>query len=363
MLRNITCSLIPVTVVLASTGLVTTATAQPVRVESTEAPTAVTAGSDGLGQGLMISHNSACWLLTASHVAPRGADFFVWTEGQPGLQGNGVAMAPFWADMDLAIGVVRGAATRDCTLPLAALTDALELSGIGTYRLANVDDAGGLTYREMRISEVRDHKTFEAVFSDTDRAFQGRSGAFLFRGDQPVGMVRTQLGEGKHGFLRIQEIEMNVRRLLTARGDVFVSEALPVEAPQPAGFAVRVHGSDLRPAAIGETVESVIMGDQPFRYRGSGYIDLIVADESRQNLRGVRIDGAPDDGMPKSISMYTSPTVEGTPPMTWFANGTSDPAGVFDTGLRRDVPFRRLRIVLDGSWSGSVRRIDQITLY
>lgn len=319
----------------------------------------------------MVRESGACWLITAAHVInDGGGPFRLVMEGTPPVEGEGVAMAPFWVGLDVAVGVVGGGARNACTVPLAALERGWpNVTGLMELRLANVSAQGRLSYDQMRIDAVPDHKSFTSRFTGTaasgrrGKAWLGRSGAFLFFGDRPLGMTVTKPDEGVHGFIRIEEIAMNVARFIGWKGDSLIAGAAPSQVRQPAGFEVRVQSATLVPATLETRAEDVLSDGAPFLFKGTGEIVLEIPSEARQELRGVRIVSKGGEARPKDVTILTTSSHEGRGTRIPFAYGVMPPDGVFETAPRSAVPMRRVIVAIGSAWGTGVRRIDRIELF
>lgn len=332
------------------------AVAQPVHVEA----------GGGYGQGYLFGHDGACWLATAKHLLGEGGNFAVTLAGQPPLRGTGEAAAPFWEGLDLALGIVRGEARSACTTTFADLARPWTRGmAAAALRLPYVWPDGAVDSAAMRIIDLPDHKSFVAAFTDGAPAFPGRSGSFLLAGERLAGMVVTEPAGDAHGFVRIEEIAMNAERWITARGESLIAAAEPATVRQQAGFAVAIDssGSTLTPATLGSDPETVLSGDTPFLFTGTGRIVLRVADGSLQELRGVRIETGGTEARPKAITVEIDAKAEGPLVPAWFWSGTMDQAGQFDTGERAPRRMRRVVITVSSAWGAGPRRIDRITLY
>lgn len=301
--------------------------------------------------------------MTVAHVLGDGGNFAVTLPGQPPLKGSGVATAPFWDGIDLAIGVVRSEAGTACRTTLDDFSRGWSrTTAQRAAELLYVQTDGTIEAAPMRITEVPDHKSFEAAFTGPESSFPGRSGSFLTVDGRPVGMVLTEPVEGSHGFMRIEEVAMNIRRYIDTRGDVLLSEAQPVLAPQQAGFDVLVQSSELEPATLEANPENVLIDGASFAFRGTGRIVLAVADGSLQELRGVRIEATPG-ASPKTVVIDIDASAEGPLSPIWFASGTMDQSGHFDTGERAARRMRRVVISVSEAWSSGPMEIQRITLY
>lgn len=340
----------------AISAFVPVAVAQPVHVE----------GGGGYGQGYLFRHEGVCWLATAGHLLGEGGNFAVTVAGQPPLRGGGEAAAPFWAGLDLALGIVRGEAADACTTGFENFarpwTRAMTAGGL---RLPHVAPDGTVDAAAMRIVDLPDHKSFVAEFTDGAPAFPGRSGSFLAMGDRLAGMVVTEPEGEVHGLVRIEEIAMNAERWITMRGETLIAAAEPVTVRQQAGFAVAIDSTTttLEPATLGSDPETVLTGDAPFMFTGTGRIVLKVADGSLQELRGLRIESHGPEAAPKAVTVEIDPGAEGPLLPAWFWSGTMDQAGHFDTGERAPRGMRRVIITFSSAWGAGPRRIDRITLY
>ena len=94
--------------------------AQTVRVDS----------GPEVGHGLMIRHQETCYLITARHVVD-GRPIASVRSAVPVEPGTATMQTPFWAGMDLAVGVLRGAIEGRCTLTLDRISGDLAAESAG----------------------------------------------------------------------------------------------------------------------------------------------------------------------------------------------------------------------------------------
>jgi len=324
--------------------------------------------SGAVGQGFVFRENGACWLVTAGHLfrregeTDRQGDFRLLLEGQPAIEGEGLAYLPFWDGLDLAVGAVRFPLNAGCRADVGLLdAEWRNLSGLDALRLPYVDRAGRLDWTGARLSSIIDHARFAITPVD---AFRGRSGSFAFRDDRPVGMVVDQRGDD-HGLIRVEEIAMNLRRWLEFSGGPATIDALPVAASQEAGFDVVVESTTMDALEIGMSADNVLGGEAPFLYSGRGTITLRVASGDVEQISRVVIESAPGPGeaVPKNVRIGFDLSEDGSgfPRHAW--GGTFDPAGRYDTGTKRPERMRRVVLTFWDAWSAGPVRIDRIRLY
>lgn len=326
--------------------------------------TFVKAATGQEGQGFVFKDGRTCWLVTAAHLFrdPIGGEktgFQLLMEGQPASAGYGRVTMPFWQGLDLAIGAVRFTSGETCRADLATLENAHpSLSGIDPLRIPEVNPAGQLQWTDARLSEFIGHA--ELLITPV-KAFQGRSGGFVFQGDTPVGMIVTQEDDVRHGVVHIEEIAMNFARWRAFRGGGIAP--LVVEAAQEAGFDVVVDSSTLTPATVEEAVDSVLVDETPFLFKGDGRIVLKVADETLQVVTRVVIESDGPEAAPKNVRVAVDLSTDGSsfPRDLW--GGQFDPAGLYDSGPRSPQRMRRLVLTFWDGWDVGPRRIDRIRLY
>ncbi len=259
--------------------------------------------NEALGQGLLTNHRGNCYVLFPAHVAPEALFVSLFTAA-PQAAGRG-AVYFRRSEADFAFGLVQGSASEVCALPFARLPE--DVSGLlranGAATLERVNPQGVLERLRMRIDRTAWEAAsaqgasglYQYVFAATDAAagetrevYQGTSGAFLYVGDVPVGMVVTAPDATTVRALRIEEMRAPLQAWLasgsfgaleatpdaTGSGagaaglafDVTEWTGVPVEPFGPTGLATGAHPFRAAPAA-GAVSFVAELGDAPVSVR------------------------------------------------------------------------------------------------
>lgn len=197
--------------------------AQTVRVQS----------GDQFGHGLMFQFNDNCFVALPRHVVLEDNPRLTVFTAAPVVHSIAWVTDPFWKDMDLAVAQVRGIVEDRCTRNLDWFAGAHpEANSIG--QLMQLSATGEPRPTRMQVTEAG-YLTFGARLTrDGAELRQGISGAFLMVSGNPVGMALRMTSQTEGIFLRSEEIEMNLRRWLTRRAGLTVTEAPAAPAPAPA---------------------------------------------------------------------------------------------------------------------------------
>lgn len=260
--------------------------------------------NEALGQGLLTNHRGNCYVLFPAHVAPEALFVSLFTAA-PQAAGRG-AIYFRRSEADFAFGLVQGSASEVCALPFSGLP--ADVSGLlrsnGAATLERVSPQGVLERLRMRV----DRTAWEAasaegasglhryVFATTDVAagetrevYQGTSGAFLYVGDVPVGMVVTAPDATTVRALRIEEMQAPLQAWLASGSfgaleaaadaaggggagaagmpfDVTEWTGVPVEPFGPTGLSSGAHPFRAAPAS-GEVSFVAEIGDTPVSVR------------------------------------------------------------------------------------------------
>lgn len=173
----------------------TPALAQAVTVQS----------GDEFGHGFMVRQGSTCYVLLPKHVAAGQRRVTVFSAA-PVVHSGALVETPFWDGMDLAIGVVRGAIEKRCTIELSSLDISAQPESGARTQLLRLRQSGEPERVEMLVTDSQ-YLTLEADIADgKSELFKGTSGAFLFAENKPLGMVIEALSPTKGRFIRIEEI-------------------------------------------------------------------------------------------------------------------------------------------------------------
>jgi hypothetical protein len=328
--------------------------AQTVRVDS---------GSQ-VGHGLMVRHQDTCFLVTARHVV-EGNPIAAVRSAAPTEPGTATMQTPFWPGMDLAVGVLRGVIEGRCTLPLERLSGGLGAETVADPELVRLRDNGEVERAPIRIATTS-YLTFDGVMvASEDTIYQGSSGAFAMSGDRPLGMlISTTDGRGGQ-FIRIEEIEPNLRRWITRRVGLTsrpVTAGVTAGAEDASAAAIPVTlVSAARPPIGSDFVPENLLGPGAYIFEpGINRIEFRVPGSEAVSLSRVVIETAADSGdaLPSDITLEVSNRPDGG---NWrpFHAGTMAQDGVLD--LRRSAQLVRwIAITVRSAQSEGPVRIDRV---
>lgn len=346
--RFVTCAILGLSVLFAQA-----AASEPVRIGS------------GTAQGFLFGHDGTCYLLLPAHEAKRRPRIRL-SSSAPIVGGTADIHRPFWPGLDLAIGIVRRGPTDRCTTTLDDL--------VATRLGAAIDDGGDLLVirssgqidRVAMTIRRTDYLTFEAEIVDAtfDKDVQqGFSGMFLFIGDRPVGMAVNKIGDRRIRFTRIEEIAMNARRWLTARGTALRREPEPTEVAPRAAKPLGVLSASVSGVDDQSLAENAVTDTGAYRFAPYLPATLVLSlDDAEPTLSRLRIISAAEAGetMPKLITIHTDHRADGTPRWRFLSERPMPRTGEFDTGTLQPRKARRIMITIRSAWSDGPVRIDQV---
>ena len=333
-----------------------TSHAQTVRIDSGEQT----------GHGVMLRHGNTCYVVTAAHVVDASPIATVRTAA-PVVAATAVIHSPFWAGMDMAVGVLHGADILPrCTMTLRELADGvLRGDTLRAPALVRLRDSGEVERMPLRLDATGYLEFTAAPLDPEDSFWRGSSGAFAMDGAALLGMVvRTDAGGRGGHFIRIEEIGANLERWIS-RGVSLPTGAAPgATGPVGAGEGLRMQlVSAQRPPIGSDHVPENLIGPGAYVFEpGRNRIVFRLSGGTAVPVSGLRLHSDPADGqtMPKAVRVEVSSTADGD---RWraFLEGEVAPDGRLH--LRRSSQLaRRVAVtVLSAREEGPVR-IDQIVL-
>ena len=166
---------------------------------------------EGGGNGFLFHHAGNCYVILPAHVHERGP--MGLSARDPAGLGVGRIIYTAGGTFDLALAVVSGSLEQSCGREWLALPSRVTLDPGA--------DVTVIRYQKASIESVP-AKVRSVTFTDFqidvdagDRAIVARnSGATVFQGDQPVGMVIEVPGRGEAVALRMDEIRARLRRVI-----------------------------------------------------------------------------------------------------------------------------------------------------
>jgi hypothetical protein len=150
----------------------------------------------------------------------------------PVIHSSAIVETPFWEGMDLAIGLVRGPVEQRCVRELSEFDTSVQPEAGARAHLLRLRQSGEPERVEMLITDSQ-YLTLDAETADgKTELFKGNSGAFLFSGDRPIGMVIETPSPTKGHFIRIEEIFRNLERRLDRRAGFAAADQPDVPAAE-----------------------------------------------------------------------------------------------------------------------------------
>lgn len=331
-------------------------------------------GAGGVsGQGYMVTSGGACYLLLPAHVAGEFPFVDVLTQA-PVRVGQALVSRPFWTvsdpdsgrvrGIDLAIGVVRGAAAEACETPLDRFRPAERLAD-RSGDLVTILAGGQVERVRMAITETR-YLEFDAeIRSPGAEMYPGRSGSFLFIDTAPAGMAvrAAESDPTQASFVRIEEILMNARRWIADQGAQFVQGATPEATAQPAGFAVRLAETSEPPIGPEYPAEATLTGEGAFVANPTRPLRIVYAVDgaAAASLSRVVVSADPEANyaLPRNIVIEVDSTPGQTRPRL-FWSGQMAPDGLADTGPKTGTTTRWIIVTIRDAWRPGPVGVSQI---
>ncbi|MEM6385594.1 MAG: hypothetical protein AAF718_05080 [Pseudomonadota bacterium] len=325
---------------------------------------------DGLGQGLLFTYRSNCYVVFPAHVHPEGPVVNLFTAAP---QASGTAAIYFRrTEADIAIGLVRGSARDRCDTPFSKLTKDVSrvLNRTRSATLERINPQGTLERLAMRIDRTpwlaADERTqsglYHYVLASTDQAsgesrevYQGTSGAILYVEDTPVAMVVSAPDATSVRALRMEEILTPVARWLRSGSFGSQAEGTSTDSSAPEGmpFSVTEWSGQLVDPNVPPT--GLANGTAPFRVAaqaGRVSFTLQLSESAPVRVRELLLTGAADTtsaATPRAITIDIDRGRPGAANFTPFASADMTP----DEPL--SIPInsfsRQLRVTISSTWA------------
>ena len=317
------------------------------------------------GHGFLLQHAGSCYVILPRHVAAGRRSVTVFSAA-PVVHGAALMETPFWEGMDLAIGIVRGAVEKRCTRDLPALAASVQPENGAEVQLLRLRPSGEPERIDMLITNSQ-YLTLEAAIVDgQSELFKGTSGAFLFTGDSPVGMVTEALSPTTGRFIRIEEIYLNVKRRLERRAGL----ATATDAPEPVG-QLAPEGEprldfDLVSASLAPThpdhseANLATRGTYAFRLTRPNRLAFKVRGDAAVTLSRIEVRADPQSGfgIPRRILIELSNRHDGSRPRL-PTSVEMGPDGMLNIAIGQSTRWVFLTVV-DG-WDSSTLGLSSVT--
>lgn len=321
---------------------------------------------EGSGAGLLVRQGGNCYVILPTHLHGRRRDGVrLGSERATGPIGTAKIVHVVPGDVDISLGLVRGGMAQDCGRPWKDMPRRLDdrlvpgaqvvmqrpRQRVMEGRRLLIESFG---FREMRLVPRAD---------DTGDLFGGTSGAVVFLGDEPIGMVLQAEGAGAALALRMDEIVAQLSRFL---GGHSVAPVTPPRDDGTAGERVEAVSWSAHPIDGAADPTGMLAGEGPWIFALEDEpVRLVVRLAETDRLSRIRLYSNEDDqaSTPRRITVKSQTSDDPTrsrssdlpaPEMT--------PDGQFD--LRVGERFAKLvTITIHSSWGGgSPVRLDGLRI-
>lgn len=323
-------------------------------------------GGAETGHGFLIKHGPTCYVVTPKHLTKGKRRATVFSSA-PVVHSGAIFEEPFWDGFDLAVGVVRGPVEERCTSTLADFAAAAPIRGGQQAELVRIRPSGDFERVDMIITRS-DYLTIDAKVLDVDQElFKGTSGAFLFDRDIPIGMIVEAITATEGRFVHIEELEMNLSRLLNRKigfqtvpsRSTTSNDANPAELKNqiPVEFI-----SATQPPTFPDFAEENVLGDGAYAFDlpRPNRIAFKVIGPDAVPLSSVKMMSDPnaDYAVPRTIRIDVSSSLDGSRPRH-FGSSEMGPDGLFDL-TRSPTLVRWVFVTVSGAWENGALGIESI---
>jgi len=329
-----------------------------------DAQTVAIQSNDQVGHGFIFKHASQCYVVLPRHLVEGQRRVKVFSSA-PVVYSGAVVDTPFWDGLDLAIGVVRGPIMERCTRTLDYFSSPKSTADGSVVQLLRLRESGEIERVNMIVTKG-DYLTLQARITEKDKElFKGTSGAFLFAGGTPIGMVTDNLTESDTEglFIRMEEIHMNLKRRLNRRAG-FVSPT----ASETQDFSSTQNNLPMNlisvtlPPTFPDFGEENLLGpgSYVFELTRTNRISFQVTGDEAAILSRVRIKSNPAAPytLPKGLRIDVSSKLDGTRPRS-FLDGEMGLDGLYDA-TRQPSKVRWIFITVTSGWDNGPIGIDTI---
>ncbi|MEP4037536.1 hypothetical protein [Pseudophaeobacter sp.] len=326
---------------------------------------------NGLGEygfGWMFNRNGTCYVVMPKHVAGPFPAVTIFTSA-PVQHTSATVIAPFWPEIDLALGVARGGIAERCTAKLDDLVIRKTDLAHHTADLLRLSPTGEINRNQI---EVRDRTYLEFTGRITDESSdigQGTSGAFAFVKGRPVGMAITSDDPNQARFIRSGEILIHIRRFLDEQGGVYSPPVMDEttehqnESGHSDALPLRFISSTVAPINPMHAPEN-LTSDGRFIFESSSLMSLVFGFEKTLQVSRILAVGQPSNQqtIPKTLLLRTSVDPDGKRFSSWM-RAEMGPDGVLDTGALQPRNMRFLELRILDTWGSGDVVLNNVTAY
>ncbi|AMJ50146.1 hypothetical protein [Cereibacter sphaeroides] len=315
------------------------------------------------GFGWMFGYEGRCYVLMPKHVAGLYPKVSIMTSA-PVVTSSATTIAPFWPEIDLAVGVGGSALDSRCPARLDDLEETPQSLNAAMGYLHRLTPAGEEERTALRIGN-RNYLTFDAELAGGQNTIaQGTSGAFLFVDGKPLGMAVTSNDTSRATFIRSGEILIHVRRYLSEQAGAYVPpepDEPVTPAPAAEGALPLVFEAATMPPVNPRFAPENMLGGGQFVFSPAARMSFVLRLEETAPVSRVVLRSTPSEGrtMPKRIILNWSLEADGRNFREW-TRGEMGRDGVFDTGLLAPRNIRALQVIVLNAWSSGDIAIDSV---
>lgn len=312
---------------------------------------------------MLLKHGATCYVLTPKHVTGGKRRVTVFSSA-PVVHSGALVETPFWEGMDFAIGIVRGQIEQQCTTTLDDLSGPVNVAAGRKVQMLRLRPSGDIERLDMSVTKS-DYLTLEArIENSEDELFKGTSGAFLFDGDKPIGMITQALSATEGRFIRIEELHMNLLRRLNRRaGFQVAAPSPPSQNTTSQGVPLEFISASQAPIFPDVSEQNMLQeGSYVFQLSRPNRIAFKVKSRDAISLSKVQIfsDVDADYAIPRNIRIDVSSSPDGSRPR-FFGAAEMGPDGIFDFS-RAPTLTRWVFITVSGAWEGGALGIDSVVV-
>jgi hypothetical protein len=231
-------------------------------------------------------------------------------------------------------------------------------------QLLRLRPSGDVERIEMSVTSS-DYLTLEAQIEDgSAELFKGTSGAFLFDGEKPIGMIVQALSSTEGRFIRIEELHMNLARRLNRRAGFQTSAVVKPAVASDATSGIPLEFvSATQPPIFPDVPETNMLGDGSYVFElpRPNRIAFKIKSPDAVPLSKVQIlsDVDAEYATPRNIRIDVSSSPNGKRPR-FFGAAEMGPDGVFSFS-RNPTLARWIYVTVSDAWESGVIGIDSIS--
>lgn len=322
---------------------------------------------DGSGAGLLIQQGGNCYVILPTHLHGRRQDGIrLGSDRGTGPIGTAKIVHVVGGETDISLGLVRGGLAKDCGIDWHDLPRRLDAQlQPGTPVVLNRPRQRVVEGRRLLVESTgfRQMRLVPPV-GDTGDLFGGTSGAVVFLGKQPIGMVLQSEDASVALALRMDEIVAQLSRFLGGPAPAATTSPAPATAKLPEGDPIAALSWSAHPIDGASDPTAMLAGEGPWVFDLSAdpvTLDLQLKETDRFSI--IRITAQEDaaTAIPRLLSITSHASDDPARPRSADLPAPEmTPDGQFE--LRIGERFAKgITITIRSSWGGkSPVRIDNI---